>query len=162
MGEPLLNSLLVSVVGAVLTAAFVVLSNINKQQKEELKAMRNAIAELNKNMAIVNAQMSPLWARVQAQIVADLHHPDPRYHEMDALLEKLEAGKLADSDRDRLEVLLLERSIDLHRDITPEQRAAAAYMITVMRKVLVERAEATAAESGVGSVAMIEGATKAE
>jgi hypothetical protein len=166
--EPLANSLIITFVGSCLAAVFTLWLNVNKQRKVELEAIRHTakeqselIAALTTKLEIVNTQMSPLWARVQAQIVADLHHPNPRFKEMDDLLEGLGRDELSVVEYERLEVMLGERAVDMHPDITKEQRAAAAYMVTsVMPNVIKEKAEAKAAETAVGSVAMIEGATK--
>jgi hypothetical protein len=89
-------------------------------------------------IAKLETQMSPLWSRVQARISSDLHHPHPRYFEMDRLLEKLEALTITMEERQRLKVLLLERSTDTHVDITDAQRKSAKAMIPIMDMVLLE------------------------
>jgi hypothetical protein len=104
--------------------------------------LSSKIEELQKQMERVTTQVSPLWARVQAKISEDLHHPDAKYHEMDALLEKLEALTITNGDRSRLKELLVERSKDMDGDITNDQRLKATLMITVMDMVLVENAVA--------------------
>lgn len=95
-------------------------------------------AKQGEDIAILKTQVSPLWAKVQAQIAADLHQPHPRYAEMDKLLEKLEALTISDEERGRLKELLLERSKDAHPDISEEQREKAKLMIVVMDMVLIE------------------------
>jgi hypothetical protein len=90
------------------------------------------------DIATLKTQVSPLWARVQARISEDLHHPHPRYYEMDKLLESLEALTITTDERIRLKELLLERSVDMHEDITEEQRKKAQLMIQVMELVLLE------------------------
>jgi hypothetical protein len=97
-----------------------------------------------------------LWARVQAQIAQDLHHPNPRYTEMDGLLEKLDNLTITLDERDRLKVLLAERSKDMHEDIGQQQREKASFMITVMDMVLAEKAINDAGDSAVARVAKIE------
>lgn len=88
--------------------------------------------------AKLDTQMSPLWATVQARISEDLHHPHPRYFEMDRLLEALENMTISVSGRSRLKVLLHERSVDMHPDITEAQRRSAKAMIPVMDLVVIE------------------------
>jgi len=94
--------------------------------------------DFDKIITRLDTQVSPLWAQVQARISSDLHHPHPRYFEMDTLLEKLEALKISDTERDRLKVLLRERSVDMHEDISESQRQSAKIMSGVMDKVVLE------------------------
>jgi hypothetical protein len=89
-------------------------------------------------IAKLEVQISPLWARVQRQISSDLHHPHPRYQEMDVLLEHLESLTITKEERVRLNQLLLERSTDMHEDITEDQRQKAKLMIEVMKLTLRE------------------------
>ena len=122
-----LASILVVVFGIVLTAVIAYCVSMNSQMRE----MQVKVAELS-------TQVSPLWASVQARIARDLHHPHPRYIEMDGLLEKLEALSITISERERLKILLLERSTDMHPDITEAQREKAKLMIQVMNIVVLE------------------------
>jgi hypothetical protein len=123
--------LIVSGFGIVLSAIVVFFRTMNAQ----ITTLRESVIELK-------TQVSPLWARVQAQISSDLHHPHPRYFEMDTLLEKLEAMTISNGERARLKVLLMERSTDMHEDITEDQRKKASLMIQVMDMVLLETSEA--------------------
>jgi hypothetical protein len=123
--------LIVSGFGIVLSAIVVFFRTMNAQ----ITTLRESVIELK-------TQVSPLWARVQSQISSDLHHPHPRYFEMDKLLEKLEAMTISDGERARLKVLLMERSTDMHEDITEDQRKKASLMIQVMDMVLLETSEA--------------------
>jgi len=101
-------------------------------------ALYNRIRALEVEQAKQAIQLSPLWARVQAQISSDLHHPHPRYLEMDTLLEELESLTITPSQRNRLKILLFERSTDMHPDITDSQREKAKLMIVVMDMVVAE------------------------
>lgn len=111
----------------IVTAVLAYCLRINARQTEQ--AIQ--IAELK-------LQMSPLWARIQAQISADLHHPHSRYAEMDGLLEKLDSLTILPEERTRLKVLLIERSEDMHKDITESQRQSAKMMIPLMDLVMIE------------------------
>jgi hypothetical protein len=90
------------------------------------------------DIAKLQMQVSPLWNNVQRRISEDLHHPHPRYFEMDKLLEALEDLSITVAERTRLKELLLERSQDMHEDITEKQRQEARLMIQVMDIVLME------------------------
>ena len=103
--------------------------------------LSKAAKERDREIAVLKTQISPLWARVQRQIAEDLHHPHVRYKEMDTLLEELEALTLSEGDRARLKVLLVERSTDMHPDITPAQREKALLMLHVMDIVQLELGE---------------------
>jgi hypothetical protein len=107
------------------------------------RALNSQMTDLRLEVRELRTQVSPLWAKVQAQIASDLHHPHPRYLEMDGLLEKLESLNITNKERARLKILLLERSSDMHEDISNDQREKALLMIKVMDMVLVEAAEKT-------------------
>jgi hypothetical protein len=100
--------------------------------------LNGRIDALTVSTAKLETQISPFWASVQAQISKDLHHPYERYREMDGLLEKLEGLVITDPERNRLKALLLERSVDMHADITEDQRMKARLMIPLMDMVTEE------------------------
>jgi hypothetical protein len=87
-------------------------------------------------LATVNTQVSPLWAQVQSKVAQELHHDDPRYAEMDGLLERLIALKITTAERARLKQLLVQRVVD--PTVGAEEQKSAKLMIAVMEKVLVE------------------------
>jgi len=121
-------------VGLIVAAFSIVLTAILAylvRQSAHMQDMRDEIT-------ILKTQVSPLWAQVQSRIAADLHHPHPRYFEMDKLLEKLEALTITPEERSRLEVLLVQRSTDMHEDITDIQRKEAKLMSQVMHIVVLE------------------------
>ena len=86
----------------------------------------------------LDTKVSPLWARVQTVIAQDLHHPLKQFAEMDKLLEELESLIISEEGRNRLKVLLIERSVDMDPIITNSQRESAKLMIHVMDKVVQE------------------------
>jgi len=100
--------------------------------------LNGRIDALTVSTAKLETQISPFWASVQLQISKDLHHPNPRYHEMDDLLEKLEALTISPEERERLKALLVERSSDTHEDISEDQRKKASLMIPLMDMVTEE------------------------
>jgi hypothetical protein len=121
-------------VGLIVAAFSIILGAIiayNVRQASHMQDMREEIA-------ILRTQVSPLWAQIQTRIAADLHHPHPRYFEMDKLLEKLESLTISPQERLRLEALLLERASDMHEDITEVQRKEAKLMSQVMHIVVLE------------------------
>jgi hypothetical protein len=93
---------------------------------------------LSNDVRELKVQMSPFWASVERIVSKDLHHPNARYAEMDALLERLEALTITPEERERLKVLLVERSEDQHQDITEDQRKKASLMVPLMELVLEE------------------------
>jgi hypothetical protein len=126
------NSLLIGFLGITYTA---LLSAVIAM----LVRLGSRFRKVEEEIITIKTQVSPLWARVQAQISNDLHHPHPRYKEMDRLLEKLESLEIVPAERARLRQLLLERSKDMHPDITDEQRRSALIMIPVMEMVIKEK-----------------------
>jgi hypothetical protein len=136
ISEPTVNSMLIASFGIVLAAALTYFVRINAKMNDQAV-----------EIATLKTQVSPLWAQVQARIAADLHHPHPRYFEMDGLLEKLEALTITPDERARLKALLNERAHDMHPEINADQRKKAAFMIQVMDLVLVEAKETKADET---------------
>lgn len=120
----------------ILTTIVTVLMRRSAAAVVERQKLLDKIDLIDRQLTILGVQVSPLWAAVQKKISGDLHHPDPRFKEMDVLLEKLEALTIDDSGRIRLKELLIERSHDTSVD--DEQRASATIMIGVMEKVLIE------------------------
>jgi hypothetical protein len=100
--------------------------------------MAKRVGKLVNDVSTLQTQMSPFWASVERIVSKDLHHPSPRYAEMDGLLEKLAALTITDDERERLKALLIERSTDTHEDITENQRTKASIMIPLMTLVLDE------------------------
>jgi hypothetical protein len=118
---------MIAAFGIILTA---ILAYLRKQSSD--------LQEMREKVAVLQTQVSPLWAQIQARISMDLHHPHPRYGEMDKLLEKLEALTITVEERERLGVLLDERSVDMHEDISEVQRKEAKLMVQVMQIVIME------------------------
>jgi hypothetical protein len=127
---PLIQGLIISTFSVAFAALLTYVVRLNSK-----------LSEQEKEIAILKTQISPLWMRVQARISADLHHPHPRYLEMDILLEKLDSLSISNVERSRLKVLLEERSTDTSHEINDEQRAKARLMIGVMDLVLDEAKE---------------------
>lgn len=111
-----------------------------ERHEAEQKADRDWKASVETRMAVLNTQVSPLWLVAQQKLSADLHHHGERYEEMDALLEELDAMTIDDfpGHRERLEELLVQRSTDMHEDITQDQRDSATALLVVMKKVITE------------------------
>lgn len=121
-------------IGLIVAAFSIVLGAIIAYNVRQAAHMQ----EMREELAVLKTQVSPLWAQIQSRIVADLHHPHPRYKEMDVLLERLEALKITPEERIRLEALLIERSVDEHDDISEIQRKEAKLMNQVMDIVVLE------------------------
>jgi len=104
------------------------------------EADREWKAGIEKQLAVFNAQISPLWLVAQQKLSADLHHNGDRYKAMDALLEELDDGTIDDfpGHRVELERLLVLRAHDYHEDITADQRDSALALPVIMRKVKLE------------------------
>jgi hypothetical protein len=137
--SPILQGLIIAAMAAVLTAVLRYVAQLNTRLRE-LEAQHRELA----------TKVSPLWAKIQAQISSDLHHPHARYLEMDLLLEKLEALTISPVGRDRLKVLLVERSHDPDPSITDDQKKKAQLMLHVMDLVVTEANEAKADEGVTG------------
>lgn len=140
--EPLFNSIALLVLAAMLAFMSTLYFQLRKGREQVREEDRKWKAQIEADMVQLKTQMSPLWAQVQSRIAAELHHPHPRYAEMDKLLERLETVPLqmSPAERDRLKELLRLRSLDMHPDITPGQRSSAVLMLGVMDKVLEESA----------------------
>lgn len=133
--------------GSVLALLSALFLSWRKDRREDRKAREEAQrldrewkASVETRMAVLNTQVSPLWLVAQQKLSADLHHHGERYEEMDALLEELDAMTIDDfpGHRERLEELLVQRSTDMHEDITQDQRDSATALLVVMKKVITE------------------------
>lgn len=136
MNPSLLNGLAITAFGVILAALIgLVIRQDTRLSKLEMKVSNQAV------------KIEPLWKRVQDQISNELHHPDPRFAEMDELLEQLENLSISVTGRERLKVLLVERSSDM--EVRQGQRNAAVLMLTVMEKAVLDdvaRSEASKLE----------------
>ena len=145
LSEPIFNSVMLVVLTAVLAFVSTLYLKARGDKARLVKENDEWKAKVETALTTLGTQMSPLWAQVQARIASELHHPHPRYKEMDGLLEKLETKPTTISMEERTELkgLLGQRAVDMHPDITPQQRSSAALMLGVMDKVLEETAIAT-------------------
>ena len=100
--------------------------------------VNDRLRSLETNFAAIDTKVSPLWKQVEAKIANELHHDDPRYAEMDHLLENLLALRLSTEERHRLKELLTQRVVD--PSVPVEEQKSAKLMIAVMDKVLIEAA----------------------
>ena len=138
--NPLLQGTVLAVLSGVIAYIFTSFRTHQNESRAEARDLQARIGAIELQLARISTQISPMWAKVQAQIAEDLHHPHARYVEMDKLLEKLEAMTITADERSRLKELLMERSMDFHEDISEDQRKKALLMILVMDAVLTEAA----------------------
>lgn len=108
------------------------------ERKADNKELEEWRASVDRQMAVLLTQVSPLWAALQTKVAKDLTHPSEQFHEMDELLRRLEALTITDVERERLRVLLLERSTSQDPEVSEEERESAKLMIGIMKKVLDE------------------------
>lgn len=129
---------------AVATAILALVTGIYLQTRQERIATAKELTKwqqsVDTTLAKHGTQLSPLWARVQDQISADLHHPDTEHSEMDHLLEKLDRLEITLAERAVLRQLLVERSHDPR--VSESEQESAVMMITVMARTLTEASEA--------------------
>jgi hypothetical protein len=126
-----------SLINALIVAAFAAMLGAGLKS---ISAVHSRLQAIEITLSKLDTQVSPMWARVQAQISSDLHHPHERYIEMDGLLEVLDTATITSEERARLKIMLQERSVDMHSDITDAERAKAKAMPEIMDMVLIERA----------------------
>jgi len=131
-------SFLLAGFSATLGLVYTLYVQAKKDRKEAEDALLVWKQDIDKQLTVLNTQVTPLWATVQAKLTADLHHPHPRYLQMDKLLEKLDTLTISDDERIVLKELLVKRSVDTHEDITEGQRESALLLLGVMKKVLTE------------------------
>src|ERR1700733_4419175 len=132
--ESSVNTILISVIGGGVTIG-------TTAMLAYFRRLNNLILKQAESITRLETQVKPLWARVQRQISKDLHHPDAKFHEMDTLLERLEDLTILPEERVRLKTLLIDRSVDMHPDVSDEQRKKAKLMIGVMELVVLEAAK---------------------
>lgn len=91
---------------------------------------------LETTVATLDTKVGPLWSQVQSRVAQELHHDDPKYAEMDHLLEELIALRISEPDRSRLRKLLTDRSTDPL--VTEAEHKSAQLMLLTMDKVVIE------------------------
>jgi hypothetical protein len=96
------------------------------------------IATLQKQVTVLETQVKPLWDSTQSRLAKDLTHPSPQFKEADALLGKLQAHEIEESERQRLLVLLAERARSTDPEVSPAEKESARIMPIVMKKALSE------------------------
>jgi hypothetical protein len=146
--EPLFNSLLLAVVGAVLT--FLVtryFANRRLIESEHDKAvLSNALRDdritaLQTQLAVISAAVVPISTAFQSILIKELTH----YHtpELDELMKRIGPPcTLSDIETKRLEVLLRERERDPDVKIPESERDAATMLPLVMKRATAEAAAA--------------------
>ena len=103
------------------------------QRDLDLYKLTSKVYELEKQLALVGAQVLPISAAYQAVLVKELTH----FHtpEMDALLDKLlQFHVITDEEMNRLKVLLIERENSINGEITEEERDAARILPIVAKR----------------------------
>jgi len=146
ISESVLNSAVLIIVGAVVTALMTWLWRSRDAEREKAKALAishqavlDRLAELEKREAVAAAAMTPLLTAVQAifvQKLTHLHKP-----ELDALLVKIgPPDVLSAAERERLMVMLHDRSWDADETVGDDERSAAKILPLLMPMVLDEQA----------------------
>ena len=124
---------------AVLGWVFIVWNQGAKKRTDLLEKQDARLDAIEKQILTLDFQVTPMWAKVQKSISADLHQPHRKYAEMDKLLEQLEALTITPAGRLRLKTLLEIRSKDMSAEVTESERKSAEIMSVVMEKVLMEQ-----------------------
>jgi len=118
-----------NLIDGILIAAFTALLGIIIGLFKRVRTMETTIAQLD-------TKVGPLWAQVQSKVAQELHHDDPKYAEMDKLLEQLINLTLTPENRSRLKTLLIARTTDPH--VSDEEQKSAQLMLLTMDKVVTE------------------------
>jgi hypothetical protein len=155
---PLANSILLSVVGAVMSFAvawFWFSRNAAVEKARVIaidhEAVKARLASAEAQLARIDQVVVPINTMMQAMLVRELTHPHTP--EMDALMVKLgPPNTLTEQENARLLVLLDERSKDMGREAS--ERAAAAIMPVIMKRAQAEQ-DLIAGADGVKAVSVI-------
>lgn len=144
MSESLLNTIEISILGAVLSflAAWFWFSRNLAVEKAKTLAIEHdktlvRVSDLEAKLAVVNLSVVPLNLAMQAMLIKELTH----YHtpEMDALMVKLGPPiTLTTAEEVRLGVMLDERTKDMAPEIPEEERDAAHILPVIIKRAKVE------------------------
>lgn len=104
----------------------------DKAETEE-KALMERIHELETRLAVVGQTVQPITNAFQAFLVNKLTH----YHtpEADALLAKLDPFVLTDEEENRLYQLMVARTVEMHKEISPIERVCARALPLVIAMI---------------------------
>jgi DNA-directed RNA polymerase subunit F len=143
--HPMLNSILLSVIGtflAFLAARHWHLRNLAvsdaKSIREANEKLLSRVTELEREHALVKAAVVPITTAFQALLIKELTH----FHTpiMDALMVKIgPPNTLTEDEAKQLEILLKERADDIGDVIPVSEKEAAIILPYVMRKAKVEQ-----------------------
>lgn len=117
-----------------------------KSRDDEYKKTKSRLVELEQKLALVTQAVVPLNMAMQAMLIKELTH----YHtpEMDALLVKLGPPNiLTDTEANRLEVMLQERTVDMGTLVSAEERDAAFILPVIIKRARVEQETLADAEA---------------
>lgn len=133
-----------------------------KKNESEIAKLVTAIDKIKDRQESMERQILTLdfpvkllWAKAQGHAADALHHPEPRFKEMDDLLDKLSLKGLdrngdilpmTEKDTARLKELLLHRSTDMSEDVTHYEREQAKIMPVLMDNKLIEEQKGTGKE----------------
>lgn len=132
------NSIILLVIGVVLTAVIGWLFRTSSAKNLRMAELEKTVSELTTALAISDTKLTPMWLKVQKQLIEDLHHPHENAEEMDKLLDVLSAQDvdLTHDETIRMRELLRRRKNDM--SVSEHERASATIMAVVMDKVLIE------------------------
>lgn len=114
--------------------------------------MELRIVELERQVLTLDFPVKLLWAKAQQNAADALHHPKPRFKEMDDLLDKLNLKDInqngdilpmTDADTARLKELLFHRTTDMSEGVTDYEREQAKIMPILMDNKIIEEQKGT-------------------
>jgi len=107
---------------------------------DENEKLETRMRDMEKSLLLVNQQVLPMNAAFQAILIRELtHFHTPR---MDELMQMMGPPcLLTDDDREELDDLLVERTLDMGDMISESERDAARMLPMVMRRVAREAEE---------------------
>jgi len=157
---PLANSILLTVVGVILsfaTAWFWFAKNAAVEKARVIaidhEAVKARLASAEAQLARIDQVVVPINTMMQAMLVRELTHQHTP--EMDLLLKKLgPPSTLTANETRRLLVLLDERTRDMGPLITASERGAAAIMPVIMERAKAEQ-DLIAGAEGAKAVSVI-------
>jgi hypothetical protein len=121
-----------------LSASLAFFTTVFFNSRKEAREREKRLVALESQLALVNAAVVPISTAFQAILIKELTH----FHtpEMDALLVKIgPPNVLTEDERDRLAVMLIERTEDLGSEISSSERDAAHILPAVMKRAQAEQ-----------------------
>ena len=140
--SPLFAIFIVGGIGSLTVMLTVYVLRLRTESLARSENNRAEIDKLTSDVKRLQDQVVPLYQGFQNILGDHLTHPSDEFKEADLKLASLRLFEITDDDRQRLTVLMKQRSVTDNPKVSDQEKNEALVMIAVMPLVVEERAQA--------------------